>query len=363
MAITPYTIEGKKLYEVYVNGFDARGRRLQWRKRGIESIRKAEEIQFNYERDLAKLREEGVPYTWDEWFKLALARMKHTLKISTVMKYDTFLGKRVTPRWKDRDLKSITRSDVFDVVMEFPGDEITLNSKKCLLKCIKRVFQMALEEGILDRNPAIGLKVNVPEIDQKVLTNEEAKTFLKEAKITQHRFYPIWALALFTGMRSGELFELRWNDIDLEARIISVKRQWTSKTGVGPTKSKRARQIPISDDLLLFLKEQKLKSQTEHVLPRLIEWENGEQAQITRGFCEMLGLTPIKFHDLRATFITNLLARGESLARVMAIVGHTQIKTTNVYLRLAGVDVKGGTDKLGYQIPADQTASVLQFVR
>jgi integrase len=198
---------------------------------------------------------------------------------------------------------------------------------------------------------------------QKVLTNEEAKIFLREAKITQHRFYEVWALALFTGMRSGELFELRWTDVDLEARIISVKRQWTSKAGVGPSKTKNTRQVPISDDLLLFLKEQKLKSQSDHVLPRLDEWENGEQAQVTRHFCEMLGITSVKFHDLQATFITNLLARGESLARVMAIVGHTQIKTTNVYLRLAGVDVKGGTDKLGYQIPADQTASVLQLVK
>jgi integrase len=363
MAITPYTVEGKKLYEVYVNGNDARGCRRQWRKRGIESIRKAEDIQFNFERELAKLREEGVPYTWDDWFKLALARMRHSLKISTVMMYETYLGKRVTPYWKNRELKSITRSDVYDVVMEFPGDEITPNSKRCLLKCIKRVLQMALEDAVIDRNPAVGVKIQVHEVEQKVLTNEEAKIFLREAKLTQHRFYPIWITALFTGMRSGELFALLWTDIDFEAKTISVNKQWTNKTGVGRTKNGKSRLVPISNDLLVYLKELKLKTQTDHVLPHFKEWENGEQAQITRGFCVGIGITPIKFHDLRATFITNLLARGESLARVMAIVGHSQIKTTNVYLRLAGVDVKGATDKLGYQIPADQSASILQFVK
>lgn len=91
--------------------------------------------------------------------------------------------------------------------------------------------------------------------------------------------------------------------------------------------------------------------QSEFVLSQLPEWENGEQARITREFCQSLGITPVKFHDLRATFITNLLARGESLARVMAIVGHSQIKTTNGYLRKAGVDVQGATEKLGYDLP------------
>lgn len=101
--------------------------------------------------------------------------------------------------------------------------------------------------------------------------------------------------------------------------------------------------VPISNALLKFLKELKIKSgnQSEFVLPQMPEWENGEQARITREFGAAIGITPVKFYDLRATFITNLLARGVSLARVMAIVGHSQIKTTNGYLRKAGVDVQG----------------------
>jgi integrase len=99
------------------------------------------------------------------------------------------------------------------------------------------------------------------------------------------------------------------------------------------------------------------------VLPRLVEWNNGDQAEVLREFCEAIGITSVKFHDLRATFITNLLARGESLARVMAIVGHTQLKTTNVYLRKAGVDIQGGTDKLGYSLPSETMGELLNLVR
>ena len=78
----------------------------------------------------------------------------------------------------------------------------------------------------------------------------------------------------------------------------------------------------MSDDLLNFLREWKLQSGGgEFILPHFIEWQNGEQASVLREFCESIGITSVKFHDLRATFITNLLARGESLARVMAMVG------------------------------------------
>jgi len=114
---------------------------------------------------------------------------------------------------------------------------------------------------------------------------------------------------------------------------------------------------------LIFLKEYKLAGSTENVLPRLKEWENGEQASVTREFCQSIGISEVKFHDLRATFITNLLARGVALAVVMSMVGHSQIKTTNVYLRKAGVDIKGGTDKLGYGVPSSKAAPVLQLVR
>ena len=67
------------------------------------------------------------------------------------------------------------------------------------------------------------------------------------------------------------------------------------------------------------------------VLPHPREWKNGEQAKVTREFCQVIGVTPIDFHDLRATFITNMLAQGVSLAKVMAIVGHRKTATTDRY--------------------------------
>ncbi len=366
MAIRTYIEDGKKYYEIYVHVHDSRGERVQRKRKGIETLRKAEQVEFELKRELLNLKEEQIPYRWSEWLNRCLQRIKISQAISTFENYDKILNKWVTPRWGNLELREITKTQVYTLIYEEHDSKYTPHTKKTLLKMIRRIFQMAVEDGLIDRNPCMGVQVRVPEVDQKVLTNTEVEVFLKMAKQTNHRFFPIWFTALKTGCRSGELMALGWNDIDFEGMTISVSKQWTSKAGYTTTKTQRSRIVPMSDDLAQFLKELKLKrgSDGQFVLPHFREWENGEQAKITREFCAAVGITPVKFHDLRATFITNLLSRGVPLAQVMAVVGHNQLKTTNGYLRKAGVEVRGVTDKLGYAMPEDiQGAKVLSLVR
>lgn len=364
MAIKSYTENDKKFYEVYVNGFDLRGRRVQRRKRGIENMQAAKKTEFELKRELAQLKEQAVPFRWHEWFDECMKRMKIEFKPSTIYNYETQIRKWIHPHWANREIADITKSDVHEMIFDKCAAILTPNNRKTVLKMVKRLFAMAMEEGLIDRNPCVGIQVRAPEVEQKVLTTSETEKFLNEARVTGHRFYPIWALALMTGMRSGELYALKWSDVDLESRILTVSRQWTSKTGFGPTKTQRSRVVPVSDDLSTFLKSFKLqRGEEEFVLPRLTEWENGDQALATREFCRAIGITEVKFHDLRATFITSLLARGVSLARVMSIVGHSQLKTTNGYLRKAGVDVQGATESLGYKLPSASSAKILTLLK
>jgi integrase len=366
MAINTYTQNGRKLYEVYLNGFDTLGRRIQRRKRGIETLTKAERAEFELKRELAFIKEQKVPYRWKEWFKICLDRMKLVHRPSTLIDYEKQLGKWISPKWGELELSNISRTQVHTAIYEGLDARLSAHTRKKILKMVRRIFSMAVEEGILDRNPCAGIQVKAPETEQKVLTNTEVEILLREAKLTEHRFYPMWLMALKTGMRSGELMALQWNDIDFESRTIQVSKQWSNKSGFGPTKTQKIRVVPISEDLLMFLKELKLRegSKGEFVLPHIKEWENGMQADVLRQFCAAIGITEVKFHDLRATFITNLLSRGVPLARVMAIVGHSQLKTTNGYLRKAGVDVLGATEHLGYKVPTgDPGAKVIQLKR
>ena len=195
----------------------------------------------------------------------------------------------------------------------------------------------------------------MPPSEQKVLTSEEANKLLKEAQTCQHRFYSLWAIALFTGMRNGEMYALRVSDVDLNSGIIYVKRQFTSRDGLHETKTNLSRTVPIADELKPLLKslvakggyretlwkwkdeakQEKVSFVWENLLlPRVREWRRGMQSELLRDFCRGIGVSEIKFHDLRATFITNMLSRGAALNVVMSIVGHKRIATIDVYNRL-----------------------------
>ncbi|MCM0604852.1 MAG: site-specific integrase [Xanthomonadaceae bacterium] len=362
MAIKSYVEENQTYYEVYVHGHDSRGSRVQWRRRVIETLRKAETVEFELKRKLAVLKEERVDPKFHEWVAECLQIMKLSYRPSTLYSYQSTINKWLIKPWREEFLREISKQKIHTLLYEAFREEMTEHTRKYVLKIIKRIFQIAVDHGHLDRNPANGMVIKVPESEKKVLTATEVKTFLREAKATNHRFYPIWVMALFTGMRSGELYALRWSDIDFENEVIKVGRSWSSKNGFTSTKNQKSRVVPISGELQSFLKEWKLSGETkDFVLPHLSEWTRGDAADVIRMFCQSIEVTKIRFHDLRATFITNLLTRGESLARVMAIVGHADIDTTNVYLRLAGVDLKGATDRLSFEIPEEQKAKVLRL--
>ena len=237
MAIKTEIEDGKKLYEVYVNGFDSAGRRIQRRKSKIETLRKAETIEFEFKRELAKLKEERVPYRFGEWFDECMKRMRLELMPSTVAGYQTQIRKWIHPHWAQVEMQKIGKSEVYELIFHQCEGIKTQYTRRNVLKMVKRIFQMAVEEGILDRNPCVGVNVRVSEVVQSVLTSTEVEFFLNEAAKANHRFYPVWVLALMTGMRSGELFALKWTDIEFENRTISVSKAWNSKCGITSTKS------------------------------------------------------------------------------------------------------------------------------
>ena len=294
--------------------------------------------------------------------------MRFSLQCSTIFNYETILGKWVPEHWAQIELGNFRKTDVHSLIFE-DMRSATPHQKSKVRKMLQRIFQMAVEEGIISRNPAAGIQVRVPAPTQKVLTSKEADTLLREAQACNHRFYPHWAVALFTGMRNGEIYALKVSDVDLDSGIIHVNRQFTSKDGLHETKTNLSRVVSIADELRPLLKwliakggysetlwKWKDEAKSEKMsfvgdnllLPRVREWRKGQQSEYLRDFCQGIGIPEIKFHDLRATFITNMLSKGVALNIVMSLVGHKRIATTDVYNRLAGVGVKGSTNSLSY---------------
>jgi integrase len=363
MAISEITnSNGTKTFLVYVNGTDRRGKRIQMKRRGIATKREAERIEAELKRQVGNLKDGPGHYTWDEWFQICTERMRVEMMRSTLLNYESKNRIWLAPKLKGRDLRSITSGDIHDIIYN-PSNDTSWYTRKGTLKIIKRIFQMAVEEGVLTTNPALRVKVRVPQVKQAVLSASEIEILLREAKAVRHRFYEVWALAILTGMRSGELFALTWQNVDFDGGKILVSQSWSSKNGIGPTKTAKNRIVPMSQELRKFLKElsHARRAGEPHVLPRLSEWEAGNQAQVIKDFCQGIGITPIKFHDLRATFITQLLSKGVPLSAVMVIVGHSSLRTTQGYLRMSGIELVGATEKLGVTLPSDQEASIIKM--
>ena len=309
---------------------------------------------YDFKKELEETASGKSYWTWEKWHNECLERMELTLKQGTVIDYSEGFKKWLSPEWCAMEIINMTKKDVFNLIFNYiPGHaHFTQNIQRKVLQRTKRIFELAVEEGILGRNPAMGISIKRPATEKKVLNSNEVNLLLKSAKDGGHSFYYHWAVALFTGMRTGEMYALRWTNIDLETGFIHVTRQWTSKDGLHETKSNRNRVVPISPEfkkLLIELKQiggfkenlwpgsNNLKNPTckadkslcfdDLVLPRNTIWRHGEQAKVLRVFCENIGIETVKFHDLRATFITNMLSQGVPLVKVMAIVGHSEMST------------------------------------
>ncbi len=282
---------------------------------------------------------------------------------------------RRTNHWYRESAARITASDVTKLFhsMKEEGCSDALIGK--MRADIKKVFEFGmLFEHVrgIKHSPTTGVTIKSRKrMRTEILREDEIKKLLSYAKRYEPVWYYIWSFAVYTGCRNGELYALKWSDIDMQERMITVQRSYNKKFREEKcTKTGEWRHISICDPLWEVVQD--LKRIHDHdvqrnackypgyVLPRPGLWQNGEQARKLREFCEEIGITPVCFHTLRACFATELLRRGVDVPSVMRVGGWTSIKTMMHYVRLSGVDDKGITDPLDYRTASpEQTNRVL----
>ena len=146
-------------------------------------------------------------------------------------------------------------------------------------------------------------------------------------------------------------------DPNLEDSIIRITKSYSQrKKGVKCTKNMTWRNAHISEELRIVLTRLKNErtGDSKYVLPRASGWRAGNAGRILRSFLEYIGIEKyVTFHTLRACFATHVLASGVEPTLVMRMGGWSDFKTFQIYIRMAGVDVKGVTDDFKV-IPAHQ---------
>lgn len=246
-----------------------------------------------------------------------------------------------------------------EIVREMKLAGIGLNHMKKFRHMIRSLYEFGIAYRYMPRGtpiPTPEIKFGrVDEVAPEILNTEEILKLVSEAYGRVHPWRHVWAMALLTGMRSGELRALQWRDIDLENRLMRVSKSFESRSKViKSTKAGYWRDIPVSDELKRLLDELRpITGQTEFVLPQLEEWQKNCQALNLRVFCQEIGIPSVKFHTLRACFATQLLRQGVEAAKVMKVCGWRDLSTMQRYVRLAGIEVAGVTDGISVLPPLD----------
>ena len=157
------------------------------------------------------------------------------------------------PFWQDKLINEVGAPDIHRLLNERFSNKAE-SHKKFFLKCIRGVFNYALEQQLVSRNPTPMMKFKVNDKIRSVLNEDQIMTLLRKAQELNWQWYPHYAVALFSGLRNGEIYSLRWDRVNLEKRQILVNCSWSNKDGFKSTKSGHDRIVEIPLSLLPLLK-------------------------------------------------------------------------------------------------------------
>ena len=179
--------------------------------------------------------------------------MKPTSEAST----GGFIVNHLAPFFGSRDLKEIRESDLLAFARPKIEEGLSPKTVQNALSVLRRVYYLAVREGLVDRNPATRIGELMRRVDRRLLTEvrevevwsrDEVGRLLDLAREHEPWLYPALLFVFSTGARRGEMLGLRWEDVSFDRREISIRRAITARQLTTP-KSGRSRIIAMSETL------------------------------------------------------------------------------------------------------------------
>lgn len=392
-------------YQYYFEAAPVNGKRKQISKSGFRTKTEAlEEGNIAYNEYLTtglNFKEQNISYSdyLDYWIE---NYCKTNLKYNTIQAYQTIIEKYLKPELGKYRLTTLTSVKLHSFITELCSKyNFSRSYFSNILKVIKGSFREACNVyGFVRYNPAMTLRL--PKLENKkknikhVYTQDEIDKILTRFK-DNDVFTCAFLTSCYTGMRTGEVCALTWNDIDLKNGIIHIKhnvydkkKDEKGKWYLGSTKTETGdRKVYISNTLLNALKNYKRKQsylkkvygskyhyyhleEVKNSYGKVIEYrivenenhlltlntlnlvftrENGlySGTDITRYpykiIHQELEIKNCRFYDLRGSYATRILKNGVEIRDVADILGHKNIETTeNYYISSSNESRKDAND-------------------
>lgn len=343
--------KGDRYYIVIDLGRDHKNKRRQKWISGYDRKKDAENdlprILMKYEQGY----QEPENMTFEEYLQEWLKKKKQDVAHGTYKHYESYTRNHIIPglgRWKLNKLDFNLMNSFMDEIKD--NKKLSQQTKRHIHRVLANAVRQGKRYGI-DSNILKGIKAPRKKRQEMVMwTKDDVKAFTSQLKSKNHRM-PIM-LALATGMRYGEVMGLRWSNVDLENKFISVSDQlkveenddgeheWVISSELKTKTSYRT--IKIDNDTVEMLKNHK-KQQDKDKIMIGPDYQNLDlvcattiggpikPSYLTTVFnrtCKRAGVKKIGFHGLRHTHATLLLSDGIHPKIVQERLGHRSIETT-----------------------------------
>jgi integrase len=293
-------------------------------------------------RKLLEDRDKGIAYdaeglTVERYMDRWLESIRDKVRLGTLKPYEAITRLHIKPTLGKVKLEKLTALQLETLYREKLGEGLSARRVRYVHVTIRKALKDAVRLQLLPRNVA---DAAIPPIATtrkiKPLTQEQLRILLAAAKETQPRLYALYVLAITTGMRQGELLGLQWKDIDLDTATLTVSRS-VYEGVISPPKTEAGnRTIKLSRMAIGALRQHRIDAakvrMSEWVFPNSRGTTIGHQNLHNRSWKPLLKHVGFphstRFHDLRHSCISLLLARAVPIKVVSEMSGHADVSIT-----------------------------------
>jgi len=283
----------------------------------------------------------------------------------TYQGYELAVRRHIVPTLGRKRLKLLSVTDVRRLVQQLTDAGFGARMVQFVHAVLRNALENAVREELVVRNVARLVQVKTPTYEVgRGLTTGQARTLLAAAH--GERLRCLFVLAVYLGLRRGELLGLRWVDVDLEQQRLQVTQSLQRVDGklrfLPPKTRHSMRTVPLPAPCVDALREHRVRQGCEK-LAAGSKWHDAqlvftttvgtpiEPDNLRRSWERIRGATgepPVRFHDLRHTCVSLLLDAGVPPHVVREIVGHSSIDVTmTIYAHASLEEKRTAMRKLG----------------
>jgi len=253
-------------------------------------------------------------------------------KPSAIVGYRRDLGKRVMPAFGAARLTEVTLPDVQRWADTLSAEGLSPSTVRNVVTAMRALYAWALPRGLARVNPTAGLRLPTgAAARERIAAPREAAALIAALA---PRDQAALGLAVYAGLRLGELLALDWENVDLDAGTLRVVRAYDhgSRTFVAPKSKAGARTVPIIARLALLLADHRVL--TDHRPGLLFAGRPGQPITHSglrirmKAAWAAAGLSPLGFHEARHTFASLAIGAGCNAKALSTYLGHANISTT-----------------------------------